>query len=246
MNNKQLRPPKKSQVEFDEYCDNYTHQINEAIAFSGQSHDFFTKVKADYLTEILSNKFSSSDDEEIHALDVGCGHGLIHPYLLEKNNKLRLSGVDIAPSVIDAARSANSNVSYQTYNGTILPYADNTFHMAFAICVMHHVPPLQWHSFLLEMKRVVKLNGLVVIFEHNPLNPITLKVVKNCPLDKSAILIRSGLMKKLKRQAGLMNLKRTFILFTPFEVPILQKLDHKLGWFPLGAQYYVLSEKHHK
>ena len=133
---------KRPTAEFDQYRDNYSEQINQSLSFSGQSHDFFTKVKADYLIKILQNKELFVN--EISALDVGCGHGLIHPYLLEqKDIKLNLSGVDVASSVIDIARTKNPSVSYKSYDGINLPYADNSFDIVFAICVMHHVLPEQ-------------------------------------------------------------------------------------------------------
>jgi SAM-dependent methyltransferase len=233
---------KKNEAEFDQYRDTYSEQINHHLAFSGQPHDFFTQVKADYLSQIFSEK--QFFNEEINALDVGCGHGLIHPYLLEKNeNRLRLSGVDVASTVIDIAAANNPEVDYKSYDGVSLPYEDNTFDVVFAICVMHHVPPLQWNQFIEEMKRVVKINGLLIIFEHNPINPITQKIVKNCPLDKDAVLIKSQKMKNLMQQAGLTVIKRNFILFTPFSNSFFRKLDRKLSWFPLGAQYYTLSRK---
>lgn len=237
-----LRDPQKPKAEFDEYSETYVSQINESLAFSGASHDFFTRTKADYLTSIFSNKDLFTRNK-IHALDVGCGHGLIHPYLLEKNTQLSLSGVDVASCTVDMARTTNLDVSYETYDGSLLPYGDNVFDIAFAICVMHHVPPAQWVNFLQEMKRVVKPGGVVVIFEHNPANPVTRKVVRDCPLDKDAVLIRSKSMKQLMTQAGLAVIKNKFILFTPFDKPVFQKLDHKLGWLPFGAQYYTLSIK---
>jgi ubiquinone/menaquinone biosynthesis C-methylase UbiE len=243
MPNKPLNELPKPTAEFDSYCETYTEQISQTLAFSGQSHDFFTRAKANHLAKIFAHKNFWGNSKGIHALDVGCGHGLIHPYLLEKTAQLKLSGVDVASSVIDVARKTNSAVSYQVYEGETLPYENNTFDIAFAICVMHHVAPPKWGMFLQEMKRVVKLNGLVVIFEHNPLNPLTLRVVKNCPLDKDAVLITSQSMKKLMQNAGLNVIRRKFILFTPFEKPIFQKMDQKLGWLPLGAQYYALSIK---
>jgi len=231
---------KPTEAEFDQYRDTYSEEINHSLAFSGQSHDFFTQVKADYLTQLFADKKWFNGD--IKALDVGCGHGLIHPYLLSENaNQLQLSGVDVAASVIDVARENNKEVNYLSYDGVSLPYKDNTFDCAFAICVMHHVPPRQWVDFLQEMKRVLKKDGLLVIFEHNPLNPVTQKIVKNCPLDKDAVLIPSKTMKGLMRQAGLQNIKTQFILFTPFARALFRKLDKKLRWLPLGAQYYTLA-----
>ncbi len=242
MTEKQTTEKLENQAEFDLYRDTYSDQINQSLSLSGQRHDFFTKVKADYLGKILcKNKILTN---EISVLDVGCGHGLIHPYLLEQHgSKLKLFGVDVASSVIDVAMTNNPNVSYQAYDGISLPYAENTFDITFAICVMHHVPPKEWTNFLKEMKRVVKPNGLVVIFEHNPINPVTRQIVKNCPLDKDAVLIRSKLMTNLMHQSGLRMIKRNYILFTPFDKSFFRKLDNKLRWLPLGAQYYTISSK---
>ncbi|KTC66064.1 methyltransferase (plasmid) [Legionella adelaidensis] len=234
-------PEKDSGTEFDAYSEVYSDEINEALAFAGQSHEFYTKVKAEYLTEILKNESFSSD--KISVLDVGCGHGLIHPFLLAKNQPVNLSGVDVAASVIKIASAMNTQVSYQVYDGYNLPYKDNSFDMAYAICVMHHVPPDQWVSFLREVKRVVKPNGLVVIFEHNPLNPITVKIVKECPLDENATLIRCKKMNKLLKEAGLVTIKSAYILFTPFDKSFFRKIDRQLRWLPLGAQYFTVSRK---
>ena len=82
-----------------------------------------------------------------------------------------------------------------------------------------------------------------MIFEHNPLNPITKKIVNNCPLDKDAVLIRSGHMENLMQQAGLNTIKSNFILFTTFDKPFFQKVDRALGWLPIGAQYYTIAQK---
>ena len=230
------------EAEFDKYRDTYSTQINQSLAFSGKSHDFFTKVKANYLVKIL--RAESFLHQTTRVLDVGCGHGLIHPFLLaQKDIKLEIFGVDVASSVIDFARAANPIVSYQAYDGITLPYVDNTFDLTFAICVMHHVPTRQWCDFLQEMQRVLKPGGVAVIFEHNPLNPITRKIVKNCPLDRGAVLINSKSMEKMLQRVGFIRVNSSFILFTPIDKPFFLSLDHMLGWLPFGAQYYTLAKK---
>ena len=40
--------------EFDHYRDGYSQQINKAIAFSGQTQDFYTGVKARCLLDLFS------------------------------------------------------------------------------------------------------------------------------------------------------------------------------------------------
>ncbi|MBA2648551.1 MAG: class I SAM-dependent methyltransferase [Legionella sp.] len=240
---KKIVPEMDAVAEFDLYRHTYSEQINESLAFLGQEHGFYTKVKANYLSTILDNE-QSNIVGKIKVLDVGCGHGLIHHHLLTNNKEnLDLFGVDIASSVIEMAQLNNPTVNYQSYDGLKLPFPGNTFDIAFAICVMHHVPPLQWLDFLEEMKRVVKNNGIVIIFEHNPINPITARIVKKCPLDKNAVLLRSKHMFELMQKVGLVDMSTKFILFTPIDNLFFHKLDRKLNWLPLGAQYYTLARK---
>jgi ubiquinone/menaquinone biosynthesis C-methylase UbiE len=235
-------PGTESQHEFDAYRDSYSNEIDKSLAFSGQSQDFFTKVKADYILDILEQEFKNTGSQPLNLLDVGCGHGLIHPYLKNQERvSINITGIDVAASVIDLARQNNAGITYDTYDGTILPYADNSFSFAYAICVMHHVPPAQWGAFLREMKRVVKPGGLIAIFEHNPLNPLTRKIVNNCSLDENAVLLRAGFLENLFQKIGLTRTEKKFILFTPFNNSFFRMLDKKLGWLPLGAQYYILG-----
>lgn len=228
-------------AEFDEYKITYSKDINEAISFIGQGQDFFTKVKADYLLDIIDN--IQKEERFFQVLDVGCGHGLIHPYLKSRNTPITLHGVDVAGEVIDIARTNNNDVMYEIYDGNILPYKDNEFDLVFAICVVHHVPPSERENFFCELKRVLKPGGILVIFEHNPLNPITLKVVNSCEMDRDAVLVRQCSLKKLLLRCGYKSSFGKFILFTPFSSYFFRLLDKLLARIPFGAQYYVVAIK---
>ena len=236
--------------EFDHYRDGYSQQINQAIAFSGQTQDFYTAVKARCLLDIFSRLRPSKSVSEaasgdagpaLEVLDVGCGQGLIHPYLHPSKSNLKLTGIDVAGTVIDEAKAANPHVHYDVYDGERLPYGADTFDAAFAIAVMHHVPPANWASFLAEMSRVVRPGGLVAIVEHNPINPLTQWIVRSCPFDENAVLLRSGRLARLFRATGLVELERRFIIFTPFDSAFFRQLDAGLSWLPLGAQYCMAA-----
>jgi SAM-dependent methyltransferase len=222
-------------TEFDAYRDGYEGRINDAISYTGKSRNFFTKVKADYLLDLFMGHFGRGSDPEI--LDIGCGNAIIHQFLSSRWPELRLSGIDIAASVIDEARASNPQVNYNTYDGAGLPYTDGRFSGAYTICVMHHVPPSGWREFLVEMRRVVRPGGLVAVIEHNPLNPLTRRLVATCPFDRNAVLIRAGRLAELMREAGLHDVWHRSILFTPFDGSFFQRFDRALGWLPLGAQY---------
>jgi SAM-dependent methyltransferase len=227
-------------TEFDHYRDSYEEKISHAIRFFGQPRDFYTKVKADYLMESLAPLLSS--DRTAQVLDIGCGNGAIHRYLRRIAPSLRITGVDVAATVVEEARRLQPENSYDAYDGERLPYEPGAFDAAYAIAVMHHVPPTQWRSFLKEMCRVVRPGGTVIVFEHNPLNPLVRWIVKTCPFDRNAILLPSSRLVQLMQEVGLENVVHRFIVFTPFQSPPFRRLDRRLGSVPLGAQYFVAAQ----
>jgi SAM-dependent methyltransferase len=222
-------------AEFDQYKDDYSAQIKRATSFFGKSHDYFIRAKADQLIKVLSGIEPSGI--AIRLLDIGCGHGLMHSLLVTSGLPLDVTGIDVAPGVIDLARRANPAIRYDVYEGDRLPYESGSFDAAVAITVVHHVPPPQWPGFIAEMSRVVRPGGVVVIFEHNPFNPLTAYVVRTCPLDKNAVLLSSRHLSRLMRQSGLQQVTAQFILFSPFESRFFKQFERGLGWLPLGAQY---------
>jgi SAM-dependent methyltransferase len=163
----------------------------------------------------------------------------MHPLLEASHLPLRITGIDVAPGVIELARRANPNMRYDVYAGDVLPYANGEFDAAVTVTVVHHVPPPRWFDFLNEMRRVVRPGGILAVFEHNPYNPLTLYVVRTCPLDENAVLLSSRRLSKLLRATGLQDVQSRFILSTPFESRLFRWLDKAIGWLPLGAQYYV-------
>jgi SAM-dependent methyltransferase len=233
-----------SPQEFDQHKETYRSDIDKAVAFSGQSHDFFTRVKAEYLIDLLrvlekDRNTRSPAARPLEVLDVGCGHGHIHPYLIQSAMRMKLSAIDVAATVVEEARLMNPTVDYRSYEGNRLPYNDSSFDAAYTIAVMHHVPPPQWPAFLKEMRRVVRPGGLIVIFEHNPINPLTQWIVRTCPIDDNAVLLGSRRLWKLVAQTHFTEIESRYILFTPLDGPRYRAFDKMIGWLPLGAQYYV-------
>lgn len=108
---------------------------------------------------------------------------------------------------------------------------------------MHHVPPSQWNSFLMEMNRVLKKDGMAIIFEHNPYNPLTRYIVANNILDKGVVLLRKATLEKLMIESGFKTAKSRYFLFTPFALSIFRWIDKILWWCPLGAQYYTIATR---
>jgi SAM-dependent methyltransferase len=221
-----------SGMNFDRHADDYSARIGEAVAVFGARHDFYIRNKGGIILDLLGSTAAGA-----RLLDVGCGLGLVHPYLVD--HVAELHGVDISERSLAAARRANPAVRYAAYDGLSLPYRGGSFDCAFAINVMHHVPPENWPGFLAEMARVVRGGGQVAVIEHNPLNPATRWIVRTCPLDEGAVLVGARRLRSLFAASGLRTVTTRYVLFTPFDTPLARSVDHALARVPLGAQYVM-------
>jgi SAM-dependent methyltransferase len=226
-------------VEFEEYKQSYVAEVEQSIDFAGQGHDFFIRVKADELVASCGRQLGSL--EQRAALDVGCGVGLMSRYVGEHFGELH--GVDIAPGVVERAAAHFPDGKFQLYDGERIPFEDQTFDVAFTVCVLHHVPPAQWTSLVTEMARVLKPGGLLYIFEHNPYNPLTRRAVSNCPFDADATLLTRSRSTALIRSAGLETAEARYVLFFPWNGLGFRSIESSLRWLPLGAQYFVCGRR---
>jgi SAM-dependent methyltransferase len=227
--------PQHPKAEFDAYSDSYDDTVNSALAFSGLKVDFFTRVKADYISQLISGHFTNA--AQVSVLDVGCGVGNTISLLIGKVS--RLAGVDVSEACIAAAKKRPPGVEYATYDGIHLPYPDANFDVAFAICVFHHVPLADRAALARDIRRVLRPGGLFVIFEHNPYNPLTMRIVNACEFDKDAILLRRSETETLMRGAGLQDVSSRYILTVPAAGPFLHRVDRLFSRLPMGAQYYT-------
>ena len=140
---------------------------------------------------------------------------------------------------IERAAERNPRVAYETYNGDRLPFADHSFDAVITICVMHHVDPRQRPGFAAELRRVTRPGGMAVVFEHNPLNFLTRRVVSNCVFDKGVILLPHQETESLMRHANFDVQSSRFVLLIPPFTKLLRRVDGLFSRLPLGAQYFT-------
>ena len=226
--------------EFDAFSSSYVEDLDDAASFSGKSGEFFVRRKADLLVELATRQLGYPGGLDL--LDVGCGIGLTDQFLTARVGSL--TGVDLSPASLHRARELNPDAHYaESAHGEPLPFPERSFDLSFAICVMHHVPPADWGAFLAEMKRVIRPGGLVAIFEHNPWNPGTRKIVRDCAFDEDVDLIPQGRMKSLLAEAGLSPAESRQIIFVPTEAAWWHRFERRLARVPMGAQYYVAGRR---
>lgn len=108
--------------------------------------------------------------ETLRVLDVGTGAADIPLAILRAQGPwrtARVTAVDSRPEVIDAALAispelaSHASVSLTVADGLGLPYPDETFDVAHASLVLHHLEPEDAIRFLGELRRVARV-GVVV------------------------------------------------------------------------------------
>ncbi len=224
---------------FEQYSHTYSAHMEQALAGYGAKHAWVTKYKANLIIAALRRHGAISAPEVL--LDVGCGIGLIDQHLIDGTRSVH--GVDVSSSSIHLAAARCPSGIFSCYDGRTLPFPENSFDATFAVCVLHHIAPDRWVDFVLEMKRVTKMGGLVMVFEHNPYNPVTRLIVNRCEFDRGVKLLTPGKLTALIRAASLPIVERGSFLFTPFQRKWAQRLDGALRTIPFGAQHLIIAKK---
>ena len=219
---------------FDRYADRYRDLHRESIEASGEEPDYFAAYKAEYMAASLRRP---KLQESTSILDFGCGIGNCIPHLERAFPGAEIHGVDVSGASIEVASALNPNAVFARIDGAALPLPDDSIDIALAACVYHHIAPKQRLHWSEEIRRVLKPGGHFFLFEHNPLNPLTRRVVNSCPFDDDAILLPGRESLALLQRSGFSNGSVNYVVFFPKPLSALRPLEKFLVKLPLGAQY---------
>jgi SAM-dependent methyltransferase len=118
-------------------------------------------------------------------LDVGCGTGVLAERLLHEGYDV--TGADPFAAMLEHMRARDPRLKTVHAPGQDLPFDDGTFDFTYCVAVMHHVAhPRDVHDTLVEMCRVTKPGGHVLVWDHNPRNPYWPILMKRVPQDTGA------------------------------------------------------------
>ncbi len=177
-------------------------------------------------------------------LDFGAGIGTSVPFVRKHLPQIRLTCLDVSARSLDLGRARFSGqATFVQFDGSTLPFPAQTFDIAFAACVFHHIDHREHVGLLKELRRVLAPGGMAIIFEHNPLNPLTVRAVNSCPFDENAILIPAKIMRDRMIAAGYAAARIRYRIFFPRALRALRPLERLMTWLPLGAQYYACADR---
>jgi SAM-dependent methyltransferase len=119
------------------------------------------------------------DLKATRVIDVGCADGGYSTLLFSHLNASFLVGVDLSKDELHLAKrqKGHLNSEYARVDVTALPFSTSTFDLVFSKDLLHHLSkPLRT---LCEFKRVLKLNGTIVIVETERNNPLMMMYIKH-------------------------------------------------------------------
>lgn len=221
-------------INFDDYTNDYNKMLRQQTEFFTSDETYF----AQYKVQIVRDKIIG---EPRRVLEFGCGIGVNIPFLRKAFRSAEIMGSDISAISLEMARTESPDI-YFWREGDV-GAAQGDFDLIFIAGVFHHIPSSERAAVArLLFSRLVP-GGLVFVFEHNPYNPITQRVVSNCPYDEGVVLLKPGDLKDILCQGGLKIEVWRFSLFFPPWLKLALPLERYLGWLPLGGQYWILARK---
>lgn len=227
-------------AEFDRFADEY-HQMHQAnIAITGEAPEFFARYKV----RVLAETARELGLKPRSILDFGSGIGNSIPFFKEYLGDAALVCADVSERSLEVAEMRYPGMAARLpLQGSQIPAEPDQFDIAFSACVFHHIPHQEHIAWLSELRRVTRPGGILAVFEHNPLNPLTTRAVNTCPFDENAHLMRARELAKRFRAAGWAKPRIRYHVFFPRALAMLRPLELRLAWFAAGAQYSVTAAK---
>jgi ubiquinone/menaquinone biosynthesis C-methylase UbiE len=229
-----------NEAEFDQFANDYYNQLQTSIKISGEDPEFYAEYKVQDTFRLCAKlQFAPKT-----ILDFGSGIGNSIPWFRKYFPHANIICSDISAKSIEVSQKRfPGNEEYVKIADQKIALPNESVDVVFTTCVFHHIPSIEHELWISELRRVLKPGGLLIVFEHNPKNPITISVVKHCPFDANAVLLSASQMKVLLQKAGFPNSKISYRIFFPKFLSFFRFLEQYFTSIPLGAQYFIYAIK---
>jgi SAM-dependent methyltransferase len=215
-------------VDFDDYTSNYNTLLQQQTAFFSPNEEYFARYKVDIVRARVAAPVR-------RVLEFGCGIGRNVTFLQKAFPDAVICGYDISEASLVIAREENPGVEFVADVDALA----GPYDLIFIAGVFHHVAVPERAGLAQTVSTLLAPAGNLFVFEHNPYNPVTRKIVSNCPYDADAVLLPPGELRGILATAGFAIEKSGYCLFVPPRLSLLAPLEQLLQWLPLGGQYWV-------
>lgn len=218
-------------AEFDAHAESYDDDHRSSIAASGEDPAYFH----DYKVACLQRK-GLTDDGPL--LDFGCGIGNLTERFVGRYRDVH--GYDPSAKSLALARARAPSAQFHE---DVKQLPKGHFATAILSGVLHHVLPSDRIDLMRTVRELVRPGGRVVVFEHNPLNPVTRRAVQACAFDDDAILLWPWEARQVLESAGFGDVQLDYIVFFPKQLAFLRRFEPQLRGVILGAQQMLVATR---
>src|SRR5688572_23765291 len=103
-------------------------------------------------------------------VEVGSGVGYIMEAFAQRSGVKRVTGLDVAPNMIERARERLSRdrvdfaeFDFKLYDGKVFPWPDSSIDFFYSVATIQHIPKPYAYNVLFEMQRCLKPGGGAVV-----------------------------------------------------------------------------------
>ncbi len=226
--------------EFDRLAENYRAGFDDPVkGWLGRSPQEFLRPKIERLLKLGK----ASSGRAMRLLDFGCGTGDFLAALSPETPDWELEGCDISDGMLAEAKRRYPNPTFRLWNSAGVPWPAARYDIVTAVCVLHHVPPNDWRTTLDKLINALRPGGLLVVFEHNPWNPITSWMIRRTEVDRNAMLLSASTLENLLTATECKIVAKEFLLFFPPRCRWLLSAESHLRNVPFGGQYLIAVRK---
>lgn len=225
-------------AEFDRFAEAYIADHTENIKITGEDIEYFARYKVEEIRRLWTKR---GYRPPATALDFGSGVGASLPHLRSMFPETALTAYDISARSVDIARSRFGDAIDYVVGDSLDALGDRRFDLIFTSCVFHHIAKAEHVGLFTQLRERLSTDGALVVFEHNPVNPVTRYIVATCPFDENAVLIPAPRLMRRLEAAGFMRTEIRYTGFFPAALSGLRPFEPALAFLPVGAQYYVVA-----
>jgi len=228
---------------YDLIAEKYIKRIHE------KSYNYYFEFTKKVIIESLKNYFE--EFYKCKGLDIGCGNGNLTATIKEVCS--RMTGIDISKGMISLAKKTykSKKLKFITSSSDKLKFRDSEFDFSIIVHLLHHLVEKKIiENTILEMKRVTKEKGLIIIVDVNKLNPFSVLIQylmfkRGVDSGKEKLVWPQTIIKLFKTH-GIKTIKYKGFCLIPHFFPKLKKYNRLLEKTFLnkimGKDYIVVGQ----
>lgn len=215
-----------------------------------KDHKYFVEIKSKHLIRKIKEYYGNVVD--LKCLDLGCGTAeTIEHY----NKEIKYTvGCDYSFGMLSfGLKKGLEKVFFINSLSEELPFKNASFNVVVLYGILHHIDSMEKISQMIsEAYRVLHVNGMIGIYDFNPINPVSRYIVKTCEIDKAVKLdghkslqypstFYAWETREILKKIGFRIWKNEYLIFFPRLFRLFSPLEKVFSQIQIGGMYAIFG-----